>query len=74
MNSVEFVQMIDKFLKHPILVEQEAMIVAALTEGKITKKTAGDLMIMVAKHNTAKLQELMSMDMEELIERYGNDS
>ena len=73
MNSVEFVQMIDKFLKHPILVEQEAQIVAALAEGKITKKSAGDLMIKVAQHNTAKLKELFEMDMQTLIERYINE-
>lgn len=73
MNSVEFVQMIDKFLKHPILVEQEAQIVAALAEGKITKKTAGDLMIKVAQHNTTKLKELFEMDMQTLIERYINE-
>ena len=73
MNSVEFVQMIDKFLKHPILVEQEAQIVAALAEGKITKKSAGDLMIKVAQHNTTKLKELFEMDMQTLIERYINE-
>lgn len=73
MNSVEFVQMVDKFLKHPILVEQEAQIIAALADGKITKKSAGDLMIKVAQHNMAKLRELFEMDIETLIERYGNE-
>ena len=65
--------MIEKFLKHPILVEQEAQIVAAMIDGKITKKSAGDLMIKVAQHNTAKLKELFEMDMETLIERYINE-
>jgi hypothetical protein len=73
MNTLEFVTMVDKFLKHPILVEQEAQIVAALADGKITKKTAGDLMIKVAQHNMAKLKELFEMDVTTLIERYGND-
>ena len=73
MNTLEFVQMVDKFLKYPILVEQEAQIVAALADGKITKKSAGDLMIKVAEHNLAKLKELFEMDMQTLIERYIND-
>lgn len=73
MNALEFTQMIDKFLKHPIFVEQEAQILAAYADGKITKKTAGDLMIKVAKHNTDKLKELFEMDMETLIERYVNE-
>lgn len=70
MTSLEFLEMIDKFLKHPIFVEQEAMIVAALNDGKITKKTAGELMIKVAEHNTAKLKELFEMDMETLIRSF----
>lgn len=70
MTSVEFVEYIDKFLKHPIFVEQEAMIVAAYHEGKINKQTAGELMIKVAKHNTDKLKELLSMDMETLMKEY----
>lgn len=70
MTSLEFLEMIDKFLKHPVLVEQEAMIVAALNDGKITKKTAGELLIKVAEHNMTKLKELFEMDMETLIERY----
>lgn len=74
MTSAEFLQMIDKFLKHPILIEQEAQIVAAYHEGKINKQTAGELMIKVARHNTDKLKELFEMDMQTLIERYGNDS
>ena len=74
MTTLEFVEYIDKFLKHPVFVEQEAMIVAALHEGKINKQTAGELMIKVARHNTDKLKELFEMDMQTLIERYGNDS
>ena len=74
MTSAEFLQMIDKFLDHPILIEQEAQIVAAYHEGKINKQTAGELMIKVARHNTDKLKELFEMDMQTLIERYGNDS
>ena len=74
MTSAEFLQMIDKFLEHPILIEQEAQIVAAYHEGKINKQTAGELMIKVARHNTDKLKELFEMDMQTLIERYGNDS
>lgn len=74
MTSNEFLQMIDKFLDHPILIEQEAQIVAAYHEGKINKQTAGELMIKVARHNTDKLKELFEMDMQTLIERYGNDS
>lgn len=70
MTSVEFVEYIDKFLKHPIFVEQEAMIVAAYHEGKINKQTAGELMIKVAKHNTDKLKELFEMDMETLLKEY----
>ena len=73
MTSIEFVEMIDKFLKHPIFVEQEAMIVAALAEGKINKQTAGELMIKVAQHNTNKLKELFDMDMDTLLERYVNE-
>lgn len=74
MTNIEFLQMIDKFLKHPILIEQEAQIVAAYHEGKINKQTAGELMAKVARHNTDKLKELFEMDMQTLIERYGNDS
>jgi hypothetical protein len=73
MTSVEFVEYIDKFLKHPIFVEQEAMIVAAYHEGKINKQTAGELMIKVAQHNTNKIKELFSMDMDELIKTYVKD-
>ena len=73
MTSVEFVEYIDKFLKHPIFVEQEAMIVAAYHEGKINKQTAGELMIRVTKHNTDKLKELFEMDMETLLKEYCND-
>jgi len=74
MTSAEFLDMIDKFLNHPILVEQEAQILAAYHEGKINKQTAIKLMIKVAEHNTDKLKELFEMDMDTLIERYGNDS
>lgn len=66
MTSVEFVEMVDKFLKHPIFTEQEAMIVAAMLEGKITKQTAGQLMVKVAEHNIAKINELFSMDANQL--------
>lgn len=70
MTAVEFVEYIDKFLKHPIFVEQEAMIVAAYHEGKINKQTAGELIVKVAKHNTDKLKELFEMDMETLLKEY----
>ena len=70
MTSDEFVEYIDKFLKHPIFVEQEAMIVAAYHEGKINKQTASELMIKVAKHNTDKLKELFEMDMGTLLKEY----
>lgn len=73
MTSVEFVEMIDKFLKHPVFTEQEALIVAALYEGKITKKTAGELLIKVAEHNVAKLQELFKMDVDDIM-RLANDT
>ena len=73
MTAVEFVEYIDKFLKHPIFVEQEAMIVAALYEGKINKQTAVELMAKVAKHNANKLKELFEMDMETLLKEYCND-
>ena len=66
MTSVEFVEYIDNFLKHPIFVEQEAMIVAALYEGKINKQTAGELLIKVATHNTNKIKELFEMDANEI--------
>lgn len=75
MTAKDFVEMIDKFLKHPVFTEQEAMIVAALYENKITKKTAGELLIKVAQHNTNKLNELFSMDANQLctlIEEYSN--
>jgi len=68
MTANEFTKFLLDFSKHPILVEQEAMIVAALQAGKITKKTAGELMIKVARHNVTKMQELLSMDIEKLIE------
>ncbi len=71
MTSDEFIEMIDKFLRHPVFVEQEALIVAALYEGKITKKTAGDLMIAVARHNTDKIKELFEMDIDQIM-RYVN--
>ena len=74
MTSLEFLEMIDKFLDHPILVEQEAQIVAAYHDGKINKQTAGKLMIKVAEHNTDKLKELFEMDMETLLKEYVNDS
>lgn len=70
MTAQEFVEYLDKFLKYPILVEQEAVIVAALYEGKITKQTAGELMIKVAEHNTAKIKELFDMDMKEFMSKY----
>jgi hypothetical protein len=66
MTSVEFVEMVDRFLKHPVFTEQEAMIVAALYEGKINKQTAGQLLIKVAEHNISKLNELFSMDANQL--------
>lgn len=67
MTSKEFVEMIDKFLKHPIFVEQEALIVSAMHEGKITKQTAGELLVKVAKHNLAKINELFNMDADEIM-------
>lgn len=67
MSSLEFVDMIKKFLEHPVFVEQEALIVAALYEGKITKQTAGELLVKVAKHNLSKIQELWSMDADEIM-------
>ena len=67
MSSLEFVEMIEKFLEHPVFVEQEALIVSALYEGKITKKIAGELLVKVAKHNLAKIQELWSMDADEIM-------
>lgn len=67
MTSVQFVEMIDKFLKHPVFVEQEALIVSALYEGKITKKTAGELLVKVAKHNCDKINELFKMDANEIM-------
>lgn len=67
MTGVEFVEMVDKFLKHPIFTEQEALIVAALYEGKITKKTAGELLVKVAEHNLAKLNELFNMNADEIM-------
>lgn len=74
MTNIEFVKYINKFIKHPIFVEQEAMIITAMIEGKITKKTAGDLMIKVIRHNTTKLKELLDMDMQTLMKEYGYDS
>ena len=67
MTSKEFVEMIDKFLKHPVFVEQEALIVSAMYEGKITKHTAGELLVKVARHNLAKINELFSMDADEIM-------
>lgn len=67
MTSIEFVEMVDKFLKHPIFTEQEALIVAALYEGKITKKTAGELLVKVAEHNLAKINELFNMNADEIM-------
>lgn len=66
MTAVEFVEMVDRFLKHPVFTEQEAMIVAALYENKINKQTAGKLLIKVAEHNIAKINELFSMDANQL--------
>lgn len=73
MTSAQFVEMIDKFLKHPIFLEQEALIVSALYEGKITKQTAGELLVKVAKHNCAKINELFNMDADEIM-RLANES
>lgn len=67
MTSIEFVEMIDKFLKHPIFTEQEALIVAALYEGKITKQTAGELLVKVATHNVNKINELFKMDADQIM-------
>ena len=67
MTSKEFMKMIDRFLKHPVFVEQEALIVSAMYEGKITKKTAGELLLKVATHNLAKIRELWSMDATEIM-------
>ena len=74
MTNIEFVKYINKFIKHPIFVEQEAMIITAMIDGKITKKTAGDLMVKVIQHNTTKLKELLDMDMQTLMKEYGYDS
>jgi hypothetical protein len=74
MTNIEFVKYINKFIKHPIFVEQEAMIITAMIDGKITKKTAGDLMVKVIQHNTTKLKELLGMDMQTLMKEYGYDS
>ncbi len=67
MTSKEFVDMVDKFLKHPVFVEQEALIVSAMYEGKITKQTAGELLVKVAKHNLAKINELFNMNADEIM-------
>lgn len=67
MTCAEFVEMVDKFLKHPIFTEQEALIVAALYENKITKKTAGELLVKVAQHNLTKLNELFNMNADEIM-------
>lgn len=67
MTSVEFVEMVDKFLKHPVFKEQEALIVTALYEGKITKQTAGELLVKVATHNVNKINELFNMDADEIM-------
>ena len=68
MTSKEFVEMIDKFLKHPVFTEQEALIVSALYEGKITKQTAGEILVKVAKHNMAKINELFTMDANQIMQ------
>lgn len=67
MTIKEFVEMVDKFLEHPVFVEQEALIVSAMYEGKITKQTAGELLVKIAKHNLAKINELFSMDADEIM-------
>ena len=67
MTSKDFVDMVDKFLKHPVFVEQEALIVSAMYEGKITKQTAGELLVKVAKHNLGKINELFSMDADQIM-------
>ena len=68
MTSKDFVDMVDKFLKHPVFVEQEALIVSAMYEGKITKQTAGELLVKVAKHNLGKINELFSMDADQIMQ------
>lgn len=69
----EFRKFVEEFVKRPILVEQEALIVAAMHEGKINKATALKLCEKVMEHNISKLKELNSLSVEELIERYVNE-
>lgn len=73
MTSVEFKRFVEEFVKRPIFVEQEALIVAAMYEGKINKATALMLCDKVMTHNISKLKELDSLSVEELIERYVNE-
>lgn len=69
----EFRKFVEEFVKRPIFVEQEALIVAAMHEGKINKATALMLCDKVMTHNINKLKELDSLSVEELIERYCDD-
>lgn len=67
MTPEEVKEYIDKFLKHPIFVEQEAKIVVALHEGKITKASAQEIYRKVVEHNITKMRELAAMTIEEIM-------
>lgn len=57
---------LETFLKRPILVEQEAQIVAAMIDGTINKNTAKELFRMVMEENLKKYDEVMNMNEEEI--------
>lgn len=63
----DFIQYLKDFPKHPILVEQEAAIVAAMIDGTITKTTAKELFLIVCEHNLKKYNEFTKTSSQELL-------
>lgn len=63
----DFKQYLKDFPKHPILIEQEAAIVAAMIDGTISKNTAKELFLKVCEHNLKKYDEFTKMNSKELL-------
>lgn len=66
-DTDELFEYFDKFLERPILPEQEAQIIAAVVDGKITKHTAKELYKQVIRMNLDKYQKFISMSREEIL-------
>ena len=67
MNDVDFKQWLTSFLKRPILVEQEAQIVAAIIDGRLNIQSAKKLYKLVLEQNLKSHENFMAMSHEEIM-------